>query len=89
MPPAMHSENPTLKLPTISPTGASSHGTSDPADVEVGAPVEVRSSFDHHWSRGFSVAEVNGDACRLRRASDGTTLPAWFPVSEIRPVVNH
>ena len=52
--------------------------------LPVGTSVEVRSRFDRRWARGFSVAAVTADAYQLRRVSDGSVLPAWFPRDEIR-----
>ena len=53
----------------------------------MGQRVEVRSRFDRHWTTGFVVAEVDQQgSCLLQRTSDGSTLPVWFPVSEVRPV---
>ena len=53
-----------------------------------GSSVEVRSRFDGGWVRGFHVAAVErtaeGEAYRLRRASDGTLLPVAFRGSELR-----
>jgi len=81
MPPATHSEVPTMRPPAVPPTAI----PDAPPRLEVGDAVEVRSRFDRHWSRGFAVADVDDDACLLRRTSDGSTLPVWFPVSELRP----
>lgn len=52
--------------------------------LQVGAPVEVRSRFDQRWTHGFSIAEVGDGAYQLRRLSDGSVLPAWFPSDMIR-----
>ena len=52
--------------------------------IPVGVPVEVRSRFDHRWTHGFSIAVVGEDAYQLRRSSDGSILPAWFPSSMVR-----
>jgi hypothetical protein len=66
-------------------TTETSKGRIDPlTDLPVGTAVEVRSRFDRRWARGFSVAAVARDAYQLRRTSDGTVLPAWFPADEIR-----
>jgi hypothetical protein len=46
--------------------------------------VEVRSRFDRRWARGFAVAATSSDAYQVRRLSDGSVLPAWFPSDEIR-----
>lgn len=53
--------------------------------LAVDDPVEVRSRFDQRWTHGFSVAEVGAGAYLLRRLSDGSVLPAWFPDEMVRP----
>jgi hypothetical protein len=53
--------------------------------LAVDEPVEVRSRFDQRWTHGFSVAEVGAGAYLLRRLSDGSVLPAWFPDEMVRP----
>jgi len=66
--------------------------TSVPVEIDirtttlaVDEPVEVRSRFDQRWTHGFSVAEVGAGAYLLRRLSDGSVLPAWFPDDMVRP----
>ncbi len=59
-------------------------GGPDVVALDVGSVVEVRSRFDRRWTRGFSVAAVASDAYQLRRDSDGTVLPAWFPTDDVR-----
>jgi len=54
-------------------------------ELPVGAAVEVRNRFEDRWTHGFSVAVVGSDAYQLRRLSDGSVLPAWFPASMVRP----
>ena len=49
-----------------------------------GATVEVRSSFDRGWKRGFLVESVDGGGYRLRRMSDGAVLPAVFTFDAVR-----
>ena len=54
----------------------------------VGAEVEVRSRFEGVWCQGFEIAEVltDGDyvvSYRVRRISDGQTLPAVFSTDEV------
>lgn len=49
-----------------------------------GTRVEVQSSLDRRWGRGFEVVAVNGDRCTVRRMSDGAVLPATFPVDQVR-----
>jgi hypothetical protein len=55
--------------------------------IPVDAPVEVRTRFDGHWCRGFTVAEVidapDHDRYRLRRLADGAILPAVFTGDDI------
>ena len=54
----------------------------------VGAPVEVRQHYTERWAGGFEVAGVDlaGDepAVEVRRRSDGSVLPATFPLRDIR-----
>ena len=49
-----------------------------------GTDVEVRSSFDRGWKRGFRIASVDGGGYRLRRNSDGSVLPAVFSFEVVR-----
>jgi hypothetical protein len=53
--------------------------------LEPGTRVEVRRRFDHHWSRGFEIAEVCDAGYRLKRLSDGSVLPTDFTDDEVRP----
>jgi hypothetical protein len=60
----------------------------DPTGDVIGAPVEVRSRFDGTWCRGFEIAEVLTDldrvfSYRIRRVSDGHTLPGTFSVDDV------
>jgi len=60
-----------------------------PALLDIGDAVEVRSRFDQRWTHGFSIAEVGhadsgDDTYLLRRLSDGSVLPAWFPADMLR-----
>jgi hypothetical protein len=52
-----------------------------------GTTVEVRSRFHGGWCHGFEVAEVvrtgAGVAFRVRRLSDGATIPALFPPDDV------
>ena len=50
-----------------------------------GTSVEVRSSFDRGWKRGFQVESVHGGGYRLRRLSDGSVLPTVFTFDVVRP----
>ena len=54
--------------------------------LEPGTEVEVRSTFDHSWKRGFVVeSAVEGQGYLLRRRSDGAVLPIAFRPEVIRP----
>ena len=53
--------------------------------LQVGMPVEVHSTFSERWVRGFEVADMSADGCRLRRLSDGSILPSLFPSADLRP----
>jgi hypothetical protein len=49
-----------------------------------GTKVEVRTSFDRSWSRGFEVAEGDGHCYRVRRLSDGVLLPVPVAAADVR-----
>ena len=53
--------------------------------LEPGTDVEVQSSFDRHWARGFVVEEASPQGYHLRRRSDDSVLPATFPAEVVRP----
>ena len=50
-----------------------------------GTEVEVRSTFDRTWKRGFVVDQPAEQGYLLRRRSDGAVLPTPFPPDAIRP----
>lgn len=52
--------------------------------LEAGTHVDVRSTLDQRWSSGFVVIEAGPAGYRLRRTSDGSELPGWVPVDQIR-----
>jgi len=54
------------------------------SSIQPGTSVEVRSSFDHAWKRGFTVEIAAEDGYRLRRQSDGRVLPTAFPPDIVR-----
>lgn len=54
--------------------------------IDAGTTVEVHCRFDEHWSGGFTVVDVTDDGYLLRRQSDGSVLPAWFPRDQLRPL---
>jgi hypothetical protein len=57
----------------------------DVADMRPGTRVEVRSTFDGNWVRGFEVVDTDDDGnVRLRRLSDGDLLPTAFPKDAVR-----
>ena len=53
--------------------------------LEPGTDVEVQSSFDRDWKRGFVVEGTCPQGYHLRRRSDDTVLPATFPAEVVRP----
>lgn len=74
-------------------TVTDAQATSQPADADgasthsplaPGTTVEVRSSFDRNWSKGFEVVEVIGTTYKLRRLSDGAELPGTFRRDDLR-----
>lgn len=74
----------TMWQPSTSRTELHRGVTLRPGELLVGVPVEVRNRFDDRWSHGFSIAAVGDDAYQLRRLSDGSILPAWFPSAMVR-----
>jgi hypothetical protein len=52
--------------------------------LDPGSRVQVRRRFDAKWARGFEVLEHQAGLYRVRRLSDGETLPVWFPGDELR-----
>jgi hypothetical protein len=52
--------------------------------IEPGTQVEVMSSFDQAWKRGFTVETTGDEGYRLRRASDGQVLPTAFSYDDVR-----
>lgn len=52
--------------------------------LAAGTAVEVMSSFDLGWKRGFEIAEVVISGYRVRRRSDGSVLPHVFPAESVR-----
>jgi hypothetical protein len=61
--------------------------TTDPSPfpLQPGTDVEVKSSFDQGWKRGFVVEDTSQNGYRLRRRSDGSVLPTAFPPDVVRP----
>jgi hypothetical protein len=55
--------------------------------VEIGTRVEVRSSLERKWARGFEIADEVGGVVpgyRIRRRSDGSILPIVFSPDDVR-----
>jgi hypothetical protein len=50
-----------------------------------GTKVEVRTSFDRSWARGFEVVEdLGARGYRVRRLSDDVVLPAVLAPDDVR-----
>lgn len=73
---------PSTTLPT-DPAATDTTAT-DGRPIGVGSAVEVHSRFDQRWTTGFTVVEAAEQGYRLRRTSDGSILPAWFPGAQVR-----
>lgn len=55
--------------------------------MEIGTRVEVRSSLERKWARGFEIADLVGEqpsGYRIRRRSDGALLPVVFGTEDVR-----
>lgn len=52
--------------------------------LEPGTRVEVRSTLEHRWSRGFEVVEVTDHGYRVRRLSDNVDLPGAIRADDVR-----
>ena len=57
--------------------------------MRIGEPVEIFSTFDQTWVRGFHLVgtarDDSGDvAYVVQRTSDGNVLPARFPRQDVR-----
>lgn len=52
--------------------------------LAAGTKVEVRTTYDRSWARGFEVVTASEEGYRLRRLSDGAELPAVFARDDIR-----
>jgi hypothetical protein len=57
-------------------------------EIQPGTRVEVQSTFDRAWKRGFSVEETCRGGYRLRRQSDDSVLPTQFAREVIREESN-
>ena len=54
--------------------------------LQPGTDVEVRSTFDRSWKRGFVVEQASEQGYFLRRRSEGAVLPAAFSPDAVRPL---
>ncbi|MEY2570021.1 MAG: hypothetical protein QOE63_371 [Acidimicrobiaceae bacterium] len=54
--------------------------------MDVGDQVEVHTTFNDAWVRGFEIAEVANAGYRVRRVSDGVLLPDPTSEVDLRPV---
>jgi hypothetical protein len=53
--------------------------------LPAGTKVEVRTSFDRSWARGFEVVEAVGSAAYVvRRLTDDFILPVAVPADDVR-----
>jgi hypothetical protein len=52
--------------------------------AEVGMLVDVQGRYLGTWRRGFEVAEILYEGCRVRRCSDQGILPGIVPYEEVR-----
>ncbi len=68
---------PGLDVPAATPTSP---------ELSVDALVEVRNRFDDTWTPGFAVTAVRAGDCQIRRVTDESPLPVWFPLEDVRPV---
>jgi hypothetical protein len=56
-----------------------------PEGLSPGTKVEVRTSFDRTWAKGFEVVEAVGAAAYLvRRLTDDVVLPVALPADDVR-----
>jgi hypothetical protein len=54
-------------------------------ELQEGTPVQVRARFESVWADGFTVVGRDDDGYRVRRQSDGATLPCSFAHEAVRP----
>ena len=52
--------------------------------LEPGTHVEVRSTLERRWSRGFEVVEATDGGYRVRRMSDMVDLPGVIAAVDVR-----
>ncbi|MCX7621545.1 MAG: hypothetical protein N2037_11965 [Acidimicrobiales bacterium] len=66
------------------PAPSTAEATENPPLLPPGTAVEVRTTLDSRWSRGFEVVSASRAGYRLRRLSDGSELPGRFPIDQVR-----
>ena len=71
---------------TSGAAGTAEAGGTSGAPIGAGTTVEVHCRFDQRWTTGFTVVDVSDLGYRIRRTSDGSVLPAWFPREQLRPL---
>lgn len=49
-----------------------------------GTRIEVRTTLDGAWSRGFEVVDETADGYNVKRLSDGAVLPRPLPGENVR-----
>lgn len=54
------------------------------ATLDPGTRVEVRTTFDRAWARGFEILTACAEGYTLRRMSDGNELPVTFRAEDVR-----
>lgn len=52
--------------------------------LEPGTHVEVRSTLDRRWCRGFEVVDADEHGYRVRRLSDMVDLPGTIAAADVR-----
>ncbi|MEZ5142299.1 MAG: hypothetical protein R2726_07230 [Acidimicrobiales bacterium] len=59
----------------------------DPDDggrLEPGTKIEVRSTLERRWGRGFEVIEATDRGYRVRRLTDNAELPGEIAARDVR-----
>lgn len=55
-------------------------------NLRPGCRVEVRTRFDGSWARGFEIDSVKVGGVVIRRVSDGSVIPGFFPAEDLHLV---
>ena len=53
--------------------------------MQIGDRVEVHTKFNDSWTAGFEIAQITPEGYRVRRVSDGTSLPGSTSAADLRP----